>query len=268
MATIRPTREAHLLSKARLFVGQLEPYVTEQDLFPIFSAYGKVLHINVVRHSTTVTPNEERRIPTAFVWYETTAEADAAIACLHNVFTFSTLDDDDVKRRYIQVSYADKSPECTKFGEWQKKQAEAARRSTAAAAAAATTLAAPVPAAVAAPPFVAAAAAPPPSFAAAAASAYRLPPNADGSQRQSRTDPVNWSGYLPTRQDSHVQGNATGLPAWQPSQSGRVSVSVSVSGLGDTRRFGSVGDAPEDDSVLMGSINPSHDFGLLAAAQY
>ncbi|KPI85063.1 hypothetical protein ABL78_5868 [Leptomonas seymouri] len=125
---VRPSRYAVSQSKARIFVGQLEPYVTEQDLYPVFSCYGKILHLNIVRHSTTVTPNEERRIPTAFVWYETTTEADAAIAALHNVFTFSSPDDEEDKVRYIQVSYADKSPDCTAWGKWQKTQAEIMRR--------------------------------------------------------------------------------------------------------------------------------------------
>lgn len=124
----RPSRYAISQSKARIFVGQLEPYVTEQDLYPVFSCFGKILHLNIVRHSTTVTPNEERRIPTAFVWYETTTEADAAIAALHNVFTFSSPDEEENKVRYIQVSYADKSPECTSWGKWQKTQAEIMRR--------------------------------------------------------------------------------------------------------------------------------------------
>lgn len=124
----KPTREAALQSKARVFVGQLEPYVTEEDLYPVFSCYGRVLHLNVVRHSTKVTPNEERRIPTAFVWYETTAEADAAIAALHNIFSFSPLDEDESKRRFIQVSYAEKSPECTNYGREQRLLAENVRR--------------------------------------------------------------------------------------------------------------------------------------------
>lgn len=124
----KPTREAALQSKARIFIGQLEPYVTEEDLYPVFSCYGRVLHLNVVRHSTKVTPNEERRIPTAFVWYETTAEADAAIAALHNTFSFSSLDEEESKRRYIQVSYADKSPECTNYGRSQRLQAETVKR--------------------------------------------------------------------------------------------------------------------------------------------
>lgn len=123
----RPPKQALTFSKARVFVGQLEPYVTEADLYPVFSCYGRILYLNVVRHSTTVTPNEERRIPTAFVWYESTAEADAAIAALHNVFTFSSPDEDESKKRYIQVSYADKSPQCTPWGKWQKKHAEMQR---------------------------------------------------------------------------------------------------------------------------------------------
>lgn len=127
LTSSRPSKDAVMYSNARVFVGQLEPYVTEEDLFPVFSCYGKILYLNVVRHSTTVTPNEERRIPTAFVWYETTAEADAAIAALHNVFSFSSSDEEESKRRYIQVSYADKSPQCTSWGKWQKRHAEIQR---------------------------------------------------------------------------------------------------------------------------------------------
>lgn len=125
---VKPTRHAVQQSRARIFVGQLEPYVTEEDLYPVFSCYGRVLHLNVVRHSTRVTPNEERRIPTAFVWYESTTEADAAIAALHNKFSFATEEDEGGRRRFIQVSYADKSPECTAYGHWQKRQAETTRR--------------------------------------------------------------------------------------------------------------------------------------------
>ncbi|CCW69635.1 unnamed protein product [Phytomonas sp. Hart1] len=142
----KPSKQALQKSRARVFVGQLEPYVTEDDLFPVFSCYGHVLHVNVVRHSTTVTPHEERRIPTAFVWYATTAEADAAIAALHNNFSFSPMDEDESKRRQIQVSYADKSPECTNFGRWQKQHAEASRRTaTHREEAAATTMSNPSP---------------------------------------------------------------------------------------------------------------------------
>ncbi|CAD2213503.1 RNA-binding protein [Angomonas deanei] len=113
-------------SKARLFVGQLEPGVTEFDVYPVFSAFGTVLYLNITRHSTKVTPTEERHIPCAFIWYETTKEADAAIAALHNRFSFSD-DDEDTKKRYIQVSYADKSPEMSTFGGWQKQRAEGSR---------------------------------------------------------------------------------------------------------------------------------------------
>lgn len=126
----KPSRQAILQSKARIFVGQLEPYVTEQDLYPVFSCYGNVLYLNVVRHSTTVTPNEERRIPTAFVWYATTEEADAAIAALHNKFSFTAPDGQETRQRFIQVSYADKSPEVTAWGQWQKSTAEAMRRAS------------------------------------------------------------------------------------------------------------------------------------------
>lgn len=125
--SVKPSKYAFEHSRARVFVGQLEPYVTEADLYPVFSSYGRVLHLNVVRHSTTVTPNEERRIPTAFVWYETTDEADAAISALHNTFSF-TQDDEPGRKRYIQVSYADKSPDVTAWGQQQKRMAEVSRR--------------------------------------------------------------------------------------------------------------------------------------------
>lgn len=102
-------------SRARLFVGQLEPHTTEDDLRLLFSCYGHVLHLNISFHSTTVTPFERRRVPTAFVWFRSTIEADAAIAALHNIFSFSS-EHPGENQRYLQVSYAYNSPECTVFG--------------------------------------------------------------------------------------------------------------------------------------------------------
>lgn len=88
---------------AKLFVGQLPFECTEERLRNLFSAYGTVEHIHILRD----TSNRSRGA--AFVTYSTVQEADTAIFTLHNRYRMLT-------NRAIQVSYAKNSPNISPFG--------------------------------------------------------------------------------------------------------------------------------------------------------
>lgn len=88
---------------AKLFVGQLPFECTEERLRNLFSAYGNVEHIHILRD----TSNRSRGA--AFVTYSTVQEADTAIFTLHNRYRMLT-------NRAIQVSYAKNSPNISPFG--------------------------------------------------------------------------------------------------------------------------------------------------------
>lgn len=88
---------------AKLFVGQLPFECTEERLRNLFSAYGHVEHIHILRD----TNNRSRGA--AFVTYRTVREADTAIFTLHNRYRMLT-------NRAIQVSYAKNSPNISPFG--------------------------------------------------------------------------------------------------------------------------------------------------------
>lgn len=88
---------------AKLFVGQLPFECTEERLRNLFSAYGKVEHIHILRD------NNNRSRGAAFVTFSTVREADTAIFTLHNRYRMLT-------NRAIQVSYAKNSPNISPFG--------------------------------------------------------------------------------------------------------------------------------------------------------
>lgn len=88
---------------AKLFVGQLPFECTEERLRNLFSAYGNVEHIHILRD------NSNRSRGAAFVTYTTVQEADTAIFTLHNRYRMLT-------NRAIQVSYAKNSPNISPFG--------------------------------------------------------------------------------------------------------------------------------------------------------
>eukprot|EP00796_Vickermania_ingenoplastis_P000345 gene345-196_t len=90
-------------SAAKLFVGQLPFECTEERLRNLFSAYGKVEHIHILRD------NNNRSRGAAFVTFSTVREADTAIFTLHNRYRMLT-------NRAIQVSYAKNSPNISPFG--------------------------------------------------------------------------------------------------------------------------------------------------------
>lgn len=88
---------------AKLFVGQLPFECTEDRLRNLFSAYGTVEHIHILRD------NSNRSRGAAFVTYSTVEEADTAIFTLHNRYRMLT-------NRAIQVSYAKNSLNISPFG--------------------------------------------------------------------------------------------------------------------------------------------------------
>lgn len=88
---------------AKLFVGQLPFECTEERLRNLFSAYGTVEHIHILRD------NSNRSRGAAFITYSTVQEADTAIFTLHNRYRMLT-------NRAIQVSYAKNSPNISPFG--------------------------------------------------------------------------------------------------------------------------------------------------------
>nr|CCC91214.1 conserved hypothetical protein [Trypanosoma congolense IL3000] len=88
---------------AKLFVGQLPFETDEKRLYDLFSAYGTVEHIHILRDS------QNRSKGAAFVTYSSVEEADAAIFTLHNRYKM-------LANRMIQVSYAKNSPNISLFG--------------------------------------------------------------------------------------------------------------------------------------------------------
>ncbi|CAJ1027217.1 RNA recognition motif (RRM, RBD, or RNP domain)/RNA recognition motif (RRM, RBD, or RNP domain), putative [Leishmania guyanensis] len=88
---------------AKLFVGQLPFECTEERLRNLFSAYGNVEHIHILRD------NSNRSRGAAFITLSTVQEADTAIFTLHNRYRMLT-------NRAIQVSYAKNSPNISPFG--------------------------------------------------------------------------------------------------------------------------------------------------------
>src|SRR4051812_29449925 len=85
------------LSQAKLFVGQLPFECTEHRLFELFSAYGKVEAVHIMRDQRGASKGA------AFITYSTVEEADTAIFTLHNRYRMLT-------NRAVQVSYAKNSP--------------------------------------------------------------------------------------------------------------------------------------------------------------
>lgn len=88
---------------AKLFVGQLPFEITEERLKELFGAYGTVVEVHLIK-----TPKNESK-GAAFVTFSTTEEADTAIYTLHNRYRLLT-------NRAVQVSYAQHSPNFSRFG--------------------------------------------------------------------------------------------------------------------------------------------------------
>lgn len=92
------------MSQAKLFVGQLPFECTEERLHELFSAYGTVEGIHILRDTFG------RSKGAAFVTYSCVEEADCAIFTLHNRYRMLT-------NHAVQVSYAKNSPNISTFGQ-------------------------------------------------------------------------------------------------------------------------------------------------------
>lgn len=93
----------HKIAPAKLFVGQLPFECTEDRLRNLFSAYGKVDDLHILRDANN------RSKGAAFVTFSSVLEADTAIFTLHNRYRM-------LPNRSIQVSYAKNSPNISPFG--------------------------------------------------------------------------------------------------------------------------------------------------------
>jgi len=90
--------------EAKLFLGQVTFDATKEDIIRLFSAYGDVIHVQLLwDHGRQCSRGA------AFVTYGSTEEADTAIAALHD--RYPTL-----PGRCLQVSYAKNSPNISAYG--------------------------------------------------------------------------------------------------------------------------------------------------------
>jgi RNA recognition motif-containing protein len=88
---------------SKLFVGQLAPETTEQEVRDLFECYGAVRSVYLQRDAAG------RSKGSAFVTYGTTDEADTAIYTLHDRHQLAA-------RRALMVRYADNSSDVSAFG--------------------------------------------------------------------------------------------------------------------------------------------------------
>lgn len=87
---------------AKLFIGQLHFDASEDDVRQLFEYFGEVKHVNVLR-------SEGRSKGSAFVTYNSTEEADAAILALHNRYNME-------RDKPLQVSYCQRTQVISPFG--------------------------------------------------------------------------------------------------------------------------------------------------------
>jgi RNA recognition motif-containing protein len=90
-------------TQAKLFVGQLPFECTEERLTELFTSYGSVESVHIIRD------RQGNSKGAAFVTYDHVDSADAAIYTLHSRYRMLT-------NRTIQVSYAKNSPNISRFG--------------------------------------------------------------------------------------------------------------------------------------------------------
>lgn len=107
---------------AVLFVGQLNYDVTEADVYKLFSFYGTVVNVVLLKDPkrNNTSPNSLSDAATrakkmiigssAFVTYSTTEEADLAIMSLHDRYCM------DNREKPLQVSYCQKTDIISEFG--------------------------------------------------------------------------------------------------------------------------------------------------------
>ena len=90
--------------EAKLFIGQLSFDASEEDVKQLFEYYGDVIHVNVLRDKTS-----QRSTGSAFVTFNCTESADAAILALHNIYNMG-------RDKPLQVSYCERTQAISEFG--------------------------------------------------------------------------------------------------------------------------------------------------------
>ncbi|KPA81203.1 hypothetical protein ABB37_04540 [Leptomonas pyrrhocoris] len=104
MYSMAPPRQQKNKGNAVLFVGQLNYDVTEKDVRELFSYYGHVVNVVLLKDSKRFVGSS------AFVTFPTTAEADLAIMSLHGRCCMDNRD------KPLQVSYCQKTDIISDFG--------------------------------------------------------------------------------------------------------------------------------------------------------
>lgn len=119
MYSVAPPRRQKNKGNAVLFVGQLNYDVTEKDVRDLFSYYGHVVNVVLLKDTkrnngkgASAQPKNNKHVvgSSAFVTYPTTAEADLAIMSLHNRYCMDNRD------KPVQVSYCQKTDIISDFG--------------------------------------------------------------------------------------------------------------------------------------------------------
>lgn len=118
MYQMAPPRQQKNKGNAVLFVGQLNYDVTEKDVRDLFSYYGHVVNVVLLKDNKrnvkapSPQPKNNKHVvgSSAFVTYPTTAEADLAIMSLHNRYCMDNRD------KPVQVSYCQKTDIISDFG--------------------------------------------------------------------------------------------------------------------------------------------------------
>lgn len=114
-----PTRQQANKGNAVLFVGQLTYDVTEKEVRELFSYYGHVVNVVLLKDnkrcnnkndSAHTKINKHLVSSSAFVTFPTTAEADLAIMSLHDRYCMDSRD------KPVQVSYCQKTDIISDFG--------------------------------------------------------------------------------------------------------------------------------------------------------
>jgi RNA recognition motif-containing protein len=116
---VAPPRPQKNKGNAVLFVGQLNYDVTEKDVRELFSYYGRVVNVVLLKDSKRGNAKPDPSEPknnkhvvgsSAFVTFPTTAEADLAIMSLHGRYCMDSRD------KPVQVSYCQKTDIISDFG--------------------------------------------------------------------------------------------------------------------------------------------------------
>ncbi|KPI85437.1 hypothetical protein ABL78_5491 [Leptomonas seymouri] len=119
MYSMAPLHQQKNKGNAVLFVGQLNFDVTEKEVRELFSYYGHVVNVVLLKDSKRSSEKADPTQPkinkhvvcsSAFVTFATTAEADLAIMSLHGRYCMDNRD------KPVQVSYCQKTDIISDFG--------------------------------------------------------------------------------------------------------------------------------------------------------